>query len=88
MASVDGVEHENADGGDELEVASAVEPKKQLPLEPSENVRVRGWVILSFWVVVVFLGLPMWLWTTSIHRARLPFEEMRLWADGKVCAFT
>lgn len=54
------------------------------PPESREGVRVRSLVIASFWAVVIFLGLPVWLWTTSIYRARLPLREMTDWADGKV----
>lgn len=54
------------------------------PPENAEAIRVRSLVIFSFWAVVLFLGLPVWWWTTSIHRARLPLREMNDWADGKV----
>ena len=57
---------------------------KQPPPEKPENIYIRSLVILSFWAVVIFLGVPIWLWTTSIYRARLPLEEMLAWADGKV----
>lgn len=58
--------------------------RKQPPPESAQSVRLRTFVISSFWAVVVLLGLPTWWWTTSIHRARLPLEEMLEWADGKV----
>ena len=58
--------------------------KKQPPPESSRSIRGRALVIFSFWAVVIFLGLPTWWWTTSIHRARLPLEAMLEWADGKV----
>lgn len=61
-------------------------PKKQPPPESKEGTRVRQLVILSFWAIVIFLGVPIWLWTTSIHRARLPLQEMMDWADAKVCS--
>ena len=63
---------------------SPAKSSKKPPTETSEGIRVRGLVIVSFWTVVIFLGLPVWLWTTSIHRARLPLQEMLDWADGKV----
>ncbi|KAI9755619.1 MAG: GPI transamidase component [Lichina confinis] len=59
--------------------------RKQPGPERPEDVRRRQWVILSFWVIVVFLGLPVWRWTTSIYRAKLPLQEMMEWADGKAC---
>jgi phosphatidylinositol glycan class S len=34
--------------------------------------------------VVATLGLPHWIWTTSIHREELPVEEMARWAEGNV----
>lgn len=62
--------------------------RKQPPLESSHSIHVRSLVILSFWTVVILLGLPTWWWTTSIHRARLPLEEMLEWADGKASRLT
>ena len=62
----------------------AVSVKKQPPPETLESIRIRKLVIGSFWVIVIFLGLPMWWWTTSIYRASLPLQEMLEWADGKV----
>jgi len=41
-------------------------------------------IILSFWVLIVLLGLPIWWKTTSIYRSDLPLTEMMEWADGKV----
>lgn len=64
----------------------SVSVKKQPPPESRESIRVRSLVIGSFWAIVVFLGLPIWWWTTSIYRARLPLQEMLEWADGKVCS--
>lgn len=58
---------------------------RQPPPEKPESTRTRTLVVLSFWAVVLCLGLPVWLWTTSIHRAHLPLREMLDWADGKVC---
>ena len=69
--------------GDDKLVSPAKTTKKPPP-ESAEGIRVRGLVIFSFWAIVIFLGLPVWLWTTSIHRARLPLQEMLDWADGKV----
>ena len=65
-------------------LVSAKKVTKKPPPESAEGIRVRGLVIFSFWAIVIFLGLPVWLWTTSIHRARLPLQEMLDWADGKV----
>ena len=65
-------------------LVSPAKTAKKPPPESAEGIRVRGLVIFSFWAIVIFLGLPVWLWTTSIHRARLPLQEMLDWADGKV----
>ena len=69
-------------GDDKL--VSATKVTKNPPPESAEGIRVRGLAIFSFWAIVIFFGLPVWLWTTSIHRARLPLQEMMDWADGKV----
>ena len=79
-------EQSSEDGGEDKNytLASTATPAKKPPPESFESSRLRTLVITSFWLVVIFLGLPVWLWTTSIHRARLPLKEMLDWADGKV----
>ena len=67
-----------------LRVASTASPVKSPPPESSESIRLRTLVISSFWAVVFFLGLPVWLQTTSIHRAHLPLQHMLDWAHGRV----
>ncbi|OAA36830.1 Phosphatidylinositol-glycan biosynthesis class S protein [Metarhizium rileyi] len=58
---------------------------KQPPPEKPMETRRRTHVILSFWFIVLILGLPIWWKTTSIYRADLPLERMLQWADGKAC---
>lgn len=65
--------------------SSPANVQKQPPPESPKSIKTRGLVILSFWAVVVLLGLPVWLWTTSIYRANLPLQKMLDWADGKAC---
>ena len=60
------------------------EESKQPPAEDAATIKAKRRAIFSFWFVVLFLGLPVWLWTTSIHRANLPVQEMLAWANGKV----
>lgn len=67
-----------------LSIPTAVALTKQPPPETKESLWLRRLSILSFWVVVVFLGLPIWLKTTAIYRAELPLQEMTDWAEGKV----
>ena len=62
----------------------AVLAKKNPPPESSGSIRTRRLVILSFWITVILLGLPTWWWTTSIHRAQLPLQQMLEWADCRV----
>lgn len=59
--------------------------RKQPPPEKPADIRRRSWIVLSFWAIVIFLGLPIWWQTTSIYRANLPLDEMMSWADGKAC---
>ncbi|KAK3939176.1 hypothetical protein QBC46DRAFT_290968 [Diplogelasinospora grovesii] len=59
--------------------------RKAPPPEKPSDIRRRTWVILTFWAIVVFLGLPIWWKTTTIYRANLPLSEMLEWADGKAC---
>jgi hypothetical protein len=62
----------------------AVRSQKQPPPESRESIWLRRLAILSFWIVVVFFGLPIWLKTTAVYRAELPLQEMTNWAEGKV----
>ena len=66
------------------EASDAIPERKMPPPEPEANVRTRTRVVMAFWLVVLFLGLPVWWWTTSIHRAALPLQDMLNWADGRV----
>lgn len=61
-----------------------VKASKSPPAEDPASIKIKSWVIFSFWAVAICLGLPIWLWTTSIHRASLPTQEMLEWSDGKV----
>ncbi|MCJ1438869.1 GPI transamidase component [Xylographa pallens] len=71
--------------GDSLAEIKETTASKKPPPETSHDIRVRTLVISSFWAIVILLGLPVWWWTTSIHRSRLPLQEMLEWADGKAC---
>ncbi|KAK0831933.1 GPI transamidase component [Friedmanniomyces endolithicus] len=58
------------------------------PTPPTESPRTlltRRTIVLSFWTIVLCLGLPHWLWTTSTYRASLPLSTMNDWAEGKAC---
>lgn len=57
---------------------------KTAPPEKPSDIRRRSHIILSFWLIVLCLGLPIWWKTTTIYRADLPLQEMLDWADGKV----
>lgn len=74
----------DSDEAPPVRTIDAVNTKKQPPPESTESIWTRRLVILSFWAVVVFLGLPVWWKTTTVYRANLPVQEMLDWADGKV----
>lgn len=57
------------------------------PPDKAGAVWTRRFIIFAFWAVVATLGLPHWIWTTSIHREELPVEEMARWAEGNVSAW-
>ncbi|RCI13551.1 hypothetical protein L249_5608 [Ophiocordyceps polyrhachis-furcata BCC 54312] len=61
---------------------AAIVSKDPPPEKPSET-RKRFHIVLSFWFIVVVLGLPIWWWTTTIYRAGLPLDRMLQWAEGK-----
>lgn len=65
--------------------APAAAPSPTLPPpEKRSAIRQRSYVVLSFWLVVLLLGVPFWWETTAIYRADLPLDSMLKWADGKV----
>ncbi len=72
---------------DDVDGPQLLPKTKQPPPESNEGIRVRQSVILSFWAIVIIFGIPIWLWTTSIHRARLPLQEMADWAEGRVSSY-
>ena len=83
----DSMAQDIAPGPDDANYKLASSPataQKEPPPETPNSIKTRGLVILSFWAVVILLGLPVWIWTTSIHRASLPLQDMLDWADGKV----
>ncbi|WAO93564.1 Hypothetical protein NCS54_01111500 [Fusarium falciforme] len=67
-------------------VPSAENPGLNLPPpeKPSDITR-RTRVVVSFWLIVLCLGLPIWWKTTTIYRANLPLDGMLEWAEGKAC---
>ncbi|PHH85874.1 hypothetical protein CDD83_11047 [Cordyceps sp. RAO-2017] len=67
------------------DATATVAPQKQPPPEKPSETRRRTLVVLSFWLVVVALGLPIWWKTTTIYRANLPLDRMLQWAEGKAC---
>lgn len=69
---------------DSKNTVEALTAKKEPPPEVSSSIRNRRWVILSFWLLAILLGLPTWWKTTTVYRATLPLEAMSNWADGKV----
>src|SRR5262249_3814489 len=69
---------------DAVPAAVAVAAVRQPPPESRASRQTRQLVILSFWLVVIVLGVPLWHVTTAIYRAPLPLREMEAWDDGKV----
>ncbi|ANB13890.1 Gpi17p [Sugiyamaella lignohabitans] len=43
------------------------------------NIRRRRWIVLSYLLLGGLIGLPIWIWTTSIWRAPLSYEEMDMY---------
>jgi phosphatidylinositol glycan class S len=63
---------------------ASVEARKTAPPEKPESTRIRTRVVFSFWAIILFLGVPVWLKTTSIYRAALPLQDMLDWAESAV----
>lgn len=47
-----------------------------IPKEPREHVARRANVLVAYLLTFVLLGLPVWLYTTSVERSPLPHEDM------------
>jgi GPI-anchor transamidase subunit S len=72
---------------------TTVEAHKKAPPETPESINLRSKIVLSFWAVILLLGLPTWLKTTQIYRASLPLQDMLALSAGEVqalllCTFT
>ncbi|KAK4508625.1 hypothetical protein PRZ48_002364 [Zasmidium cellare] len=65
--------------------AEATKAAAELSPEKPATIWARRLIIAAFWLVVVCLGLPHWIWTTSIQRSDLPLDSMNAWAEGKAC---
>lgn len=68
--------------------ADTIDPAtpQQPPADTPTAIWTRRTIIFAFWAIVAALGLPHWIWTTSIHREELPVERMTRWAEGDVSA--
>lgn len=64
--------------------AAQVQARKLPPPEKAETIQLRRLVIVSFWAVILLLGLPVWWKTTSIYRAELPLQDIASWSSGTV----
>ncbi|PNS21907.1 GPI transamidase component PIG-S [Sphaceloma murrayae] len=60
---------------------------KQPPPETSESIKTRRHILASFWIIIVLVGLPIWIYTTTVPRAPLPLNVMNQWANGQACQF-
>jgi phosphatidylinositol glycan class S len=67
-----------------VNTVDAANLKKEPPPETADSILSRRLILLSFWAVAIFLGLPIWWKTTTVYRAPLPLQPMLDWADGKV----
>ena len=77
----------STDANDEMSASPgpSKEPEHEAPREQPRSVWTRRSILFAFWAVVVTVGLPHWIWTTSIHRSNLPLASMNDWTEGKVC---
>ena len=64
---------------------AATEARKKAPPETAEYANLRTKIVISFWAVILLLGLPTWYKTTEIYRASLPLERMIGLSEGEVC---
>lgn len=74
---------EDTQGGSSNVVEAVLKPK-QPPPESLKDVWTRHYVVLSFWLMVLLLGVPYWWRTTTVYRSELPLQAMNDWAEGRV----
>ncbi|CAG9767915.1 unnamed protein product [Ceutorhynchus assimilis] len=55
---------------------SNVSPKKKNIEEDASDANFRTLSILSYFIVLVLLGVPIWWYTTRVYRASLPLDEI------------
>lgn len=65
--------------------SSTTSELKLPPPEKPVDIQRRSHIVLSFWLIVLLLGLPIWWKTTTIYRANLPLDGMLRWAEGRAC---
>ncbi|KAL9061106.1 MAG: hypothetical protein Q9162_000251 [Coniocarpon cinnabarinum] len=70
------------------ELVRPVTATKKPPSESRESVNVRRSVLVSFWLLVLCVGVPFWWQTTTVYRANLPYSTMDAWASGSACQYT
>jgi len=85
MAPVDAVAGAPPVAADRAPPSPTLPPLKEPSPEKPSDIHRRTLVVLSFWLIVLCLGVPIWWRTTEIYRAALPLDQMQLWAEGKVC---
>lgn len=59
-----------------IENAEDIKEKVIFPVEDEKSSRYRTYSILSYFIVLVIIGLPVWWYTTRVYRADLPLTEM------------
>ncbi|KAI9034412.1 phosphatidylinositol-glycan biosynthesis class S protein [Hyaloraphidium curvatum] len=57
-------------------------------LDTDEDRRRRTLIVVSIWLTVVLVGVPVWWKTTEVYRAPLPFAEMASWAEDGATDYT
>lgn len=72
------------DGDTSPSIVKTALAKKTPPAESPEAITNRRWILFSFWAVALFIGLPLWVLTTTVPRASLPLTSMNQWANGQV----
>lgn len=57
---------------------------REPPAEKPSHIMRRMYIVLSYWAIILLLGVPIWWKTTAISRADLPLDDMLQWSEGKV----
>lgn len=66
-------------------VSALTSKQKTTPFESPQAISLRRRIIISFWLLILLLGLPLWISTQRVIRSPLPEADINAWSSGQAC---